>query len=132
LKNTLSEAHIQAVLMPWLLEKRKHIIVFPNSREFFSWEADLISITRSYLAHEFEIKLNMGDYKADAKKHKHNLLGDYHGSPSYFWYVTYNFQIMPPENSGWIIVVPVGERMMAEIRKEAPRLHSRKVFPRKI
>lgn len=100
----VSEATIQSVLMRWLLGEKNHEYLIPNSNQFFSWEADLISVNKSGLVHEFEIKLNIADYKRDARKHKHNFIGDADHSPAYFWYVTHDFEIEPPEKCGWLLV----------------------------
>ena len=132
----ITEAHIQAVLMGWLLDDKQHPYIVPNSREFFRWEADLLSITKSNLVHEYEIKLNIYDFKADAKKRKHFWLGDASYSPAYFWYVTYAFDIEPPEKAGWILITQVNSAYnygwKLEIKKPAPRLNQWKPDKRRM
>ena len=124
--NRVTEAHIQAVLMKWVMVEKNHNCFIPNSNEFFFWEADLISVTKSGLVHEFEVKLNIYDFRADAKKQKHAWIGQDYNSPAYFWYVTYDFEIEPPEKSGWILITqddsPFGWKL--EVKKEAPRLNN--------
>jgi len=126
----VTEETIQGVLMRWLMSAKNHIYVLPNSNTFFgNWEADVISVTRSLLSHEYEIKLNIADYKRDSKKWKHQLLG-YSGyiGPSYFWYVTHNFEIEPPANAGWLnVYLDARKTWIVDKRKAAPRLSPRKI-----
>lgn len=51
-----------------------HQLHCPNTTTVFPWEADLVSVTRSNLIHEFEIKISKSDFRADFKKVKHRLL----------------------------------------------------------
>jgi len=53
-----------------------HKLHCPNTTSVFPWEADLVSLTRAELSHEFEIKITRADFKADFKKDKHRLLRD--------------------------------------------------------
>ena len=126
------EMTIQAILMNWLMDNKHHEFVIPNSTVIFPWESDLISVTNALLSHEYEIKLNFADYKRDAKKlFKHSVMGTDLG-PSYFWYVTNDFDIDPPTNAGWIKMVPRGsDWMTVNVKREAPRLHTVKLSPRK-
>lgn len=128
----LNERGMQALLIRWLLRERNHEFAIPNSNTFFAWEADLISITRAGLAHEFEIKISAADYKRDFEKHKHFYLGnDPLGRklPSYFWYATTGFEIEPPEYAGWVEVTYDEKhyRYLISERKPAPRLHNNKI-----
>lgn len=71
----MNEAKIQALLMRYAMEERSHNIAIPNVTMVYSWEADLISVTESWLVHEFEIKISKSDYLADRKKlEKHEAL----------------------------------------------------------
>lgn len=133
-KNTLkiTEATIQSVLIGWVMEEKHHQCVLPNSNQFFRWECDLISVTVAGLAHEYEIKLNRADYNRDATKRKHNWLGDGVYAPAYFWYVTHEFEIEPPEKAGWIRVWLDEEKCKwrLEVKKNAPRLNNWKIDTR--
>lgn len=61
-----------------------HKLHCPNTTTVFPWEADLVSLTRAELAHEFEIKITRADFKADFKKDKHRLLtAKFHGEIPY-------------------------------------------------
>lgn len=130
----MNEATMQAVIMRYAMEEKKHEITIPNLTLFYRWEADVLSITKSMLVHEFEIKVAKSDYQRDReKKYKHYCLSTEvlapHMAPNYFWYVTWGFEIekLPPY-AGWLEVVPNqrGRRKYAYsviVRKEAPRLH---------
>jgi hypothetical protein len=133
----VTEQHIQAILMNYLMNQRHHDCVIPNSTTFFSWEADVISITKARLVHEFEIKLNMADFKRDAQKEwKHSRIGSQKNSPAYFWYATFEFEINPPPKAGWILVKrnekKYGWVFNIEVKKDAPRLNTWKPEPYKI
>lgn len=115
--------------MRWLMSANYQCVI-PNSNQFFSWEADLIAINRSWLISEFEIKLNMADYKRDATKHKHHFIGNQDRAPAYFWYVTYDFDIEPPIHAGWIKIKKVSYPELREqwhwnieIKKRPKRLN---------
>lgn len=125
----VTEATIQAVLMHWAMEDKHHQFVIPNSRDLFHWECDLLSVTRSDFVHEYEIKLNRADYNRDSKKRKHHWLGDSHRSPAYFWYATYQFEIEPPKNAGWLYVWYNEARSIFEVdvKKNAPRISGWKI-----
>jgi len=51
----------------------RHALV-PNTTTVFAWEADLLGLSSRFLTHEFEIKRNYKDFKADFKKEKHRIL----------------------------------------------------------
>jgi len=56
----------------------------------FGWEGDLISMTKSGYLWEYEVKVSMNDFYADAKKidkHYAYKLGREKNSPNYFSYV---------------------------------------------
>lgn len=144
----ISEAHLQAIVMNWAMVEKHHRYVLPNSNSFFHpglWESDLISVTSAGLCHEFEIKISHADYLRDAKKRKHLFLGDDQLAPAYFWYVTFGFEIEPPEKAGWISIHKEPSKEISytsyygdpkkyidygwklEIKKEAPRLNTWKI-----
>lgn len=129
--SSVTERTMQAVLMRWIMGTQNHDIVIPNSTTVFYWEADLVSVTKSCFTHEYEIKLNMADYKRDAKKEdKHTYLQTNHRyTPNYFWYATWNFDIDPPSHAGWMKVVYTERayRYYVEVKKPAPRLHKNKL-----
>ena len=134
---SITEATIQAVLMLWCMNDKHHVYMIPNSNTFLnsSWETDLISVTRAGLCHEYEIKLNIADYRRDAKKRKFiwGYLGEQKHAPAYFWYATSNFKIDPPETAGWLNIYynPDRYRWEVDVKKEAPRLNSWKMTEQK-
>lgn len=121
-----SEKTLQAAVMLWAMSAKQHQLVIPNSNTLFRWEADLITVTRSGLAHEYEMKVTPADYKRDAgKTDKHRTLKG-GGAASYFWYVTC-FDIAPPQHAGWLLVYERSDQWLVEVKKEAPRLCDRKI-----
>lgn len=118
-----TEKVLQAAVMAWAMNEKQHRVVVPNST-LFSWEADLISVTRAGLVHEYEMKCTAADFKRDAGKDKHVFLQRGVSSPAYFWYVTADFAIEPPEHAGWILVRYDEARgqWVVGIKKDAPRL----------
>ena len=115
----ITEAVIQAIMMPYILEKLRHELVIPNPQKLLPYEADLVSFTRNGLLHEWEIKLDHWDYADDRVKPKHTtMLTAKTDSPAYFWYATYNFSIQPPAHAGWVLVTNKAE---VKLMKEAPK-----------
>jgi len=112
--------------MDYAMEKKSHQITVPNVTLVYPWEADVISATKSWLVHEYEIKVSRSDFLADKnKKAKHKDLSDrfktgakyrepktdwerswfesgyttkfWINTPNYFWYVTHGFEIETDE-----------------------------------
>lgn len=143
----VTEATMQAILMHRAMEVINHDLVLTNTGAnwgtFYSWEADLLSVTKSGLIHEYEIKLSKSDYNADFnKRHKHQLLsGAGTDRPNYFWYATYEFDIEPPDYAGWILVQDnehngrwrhdTWNGFEWRVMREAPRLHSKGISDRR-
>jgi len=137
----LTEKNLQARLMKWALDDKKHILVAPNITNVYWWECDLLSVTKAYFSHEYEIKRSRADYKADFRNKvpKHRALKDHlfwsNGIariPNYFWFVTADIEIEPPEYAGWIQYVDTGGAPAMWIKKAAPRLHKQKLREKKI
>jgi hypothetical protein len=135
-----SERRIQAILMGWLLIDRRHEIAIPNSTMFFPWEADMASVTKSFYAHEIEIKISKGDFARDVKDKpwKHHHLADpgvypEMVKPNYFWYCTPDgMEIEVPEYAGWLVVYKQRARYMVQEKKGAPLLHKKKIEAEKL
>ena len=132
----VTERDVQIKLMRRALISKNHKVAIPNSTQLLRSEVDLLTVTKAGLTHEFEIKLNRSDYNREftshRKKQKHWWLQNttYRSyAPNYFWLVTYDFDIEPPEYCGWIKLLDDGylKRM-----KDAPRLHSRKWDDREV
>lgn len=119
--------------MHWCLTRKRHMLVIPNSQYLVQAEADVLSVTYSGLVHEYEIKVSNTDYNREftskTKKVKHSRLQKRsERGPNYFWFVTYDFVIEPPDYAGWIIArpLPSNNYLLLTIKKEAPKLHKRK------
>lgn len=113
---------------------------FTENLNVYNWESDVLKITRSGYAYEFEIKISRADFKNDFKhkKKKHTLLESKESSskiPNYFYYVVPEGLISEeevPEYAGLIYVLGningLGRTyyQFQEIKK-APKLHSDKI-----
>lgn len=66
-----------------------HSPVAENIKYMISdFELDVISVSKSGMLYEFEVKISRGDFKADKKKRKHDIYKAYlDRSPNYFSYV---------------------------------------------
>jgi hypothetical protein len=137
----MNEKVIQELLMRDCLFTRHHKALIPNSTQLLWSEADLLSVTKAGFVHEFEIKCSRADYNRELgnnnkynKKSKHRRLqnpGKYSNKeriPNYFWFVTYGFEIEPPDHAGWILVEELEHTKSLYYceRKKAPRLHNDK------
>ena len=99
----------------------------------FGWEADLVRVSPSLIASEYEIKVTLADFRADAaKRWKHMTLANNDGrrakgmTPQRFWYAAPE-GVVPigevPEHAGLIEIV--GRDIVK--RKTAPKLHGEKM-----
>ena len=86
----LDETKIQFYLNRYVMAKG-HYIAIPNvSWSWLYWEADLISITKSFYMYEYEIKISRADFEKDFVKPKHRRLkrcAKGQRIPNYFVYV---------------------------------------------
>lgn len=129
----MNERTIQIRLMEEVLSNKNHKAAITNSTMLLYNEADLLSVTKAGLVHEYEIKLTKSDYNREfkKKKSKHWYLknakrfGDSRIVANYFWFVTYDFDIEPPEYAGWIKLTPVVgvDWLRLWRKKQAPRIH---------
>lgn len=143
MERTWTEADIQDVVYIHAAIKNHELIV-PNSC-LFSWEADVLTVTKAGFIHEFEIKISRGDFKVDAKKERAQLLVDpvlqgYWGPrtvsrPNYFHYVVPEGLIAAeevPSYAGLIYAESFakGHRLyygLSRVVKEPSRLHGEKI-----
>lgn len=113
---------------------------FTENLNVYDWESDVLKITKSGYAYEFEIKISRGDFKNDFKhkKKKHLLLESKDNSakmPNYFYYVVPEGLITEdevPEYAGLIYVhatVISDSRVYYQFQeiKSAPKLHTNKI-----
>lgn len=113
---------------------------FTENLNVYNWESDVLKITRSGYAYEFEIKISRADFKNDFKhkKKKHTLLESKESGskiPNYFYYVVPEGLVSEeevPEYAGLIYVLGNVNGLrrpyyqFQEIKK-APKLHSNKI-----
>lgn len=91
----MTEKDIQMALFnykcQWFKNGKRKIplpVMIPNVFLFDWWESDLIFLSGSGYAHEYEIKLTWNDFLADRRKRKkHKILAGDIGGPSEFYYV---------------------------------------------
>lgn len=113
---------------------------FTENLNVYDWESDVLKITKSGYAYEFEIKISRGDFKNDFKhkKKKHLLLENKENKtkmPNYFYYVVPEGLVTEnevPEYAGLIYVhatVIGNSRIYYQFQeiKAAPKLHSNKI-----
>lgn len=129
------ERRIQYYLMNWLLNVRNQIAVIPNNKTMFWQEADLLSITKSYLVHEFEIKISKTDFLADRRKRRKHwvmrdaydkMLGEVGRKPNvanYFWYAIQGFPLAVDEVPDYAGFVIINQNGFVNVEREAPRLY---------
>lgn len=129
----ITEGNIQTLVMEWAVWERQHVFAIPNVYGLMGsyHEADVLSCTKAWFLHEFEIKTSIQDYKRDFHKTKHWFFekGDYHSLPNYFWFVC-PFEIESPEYAGWLEVKEHKHKhgeLYLDVRKKAPRLHMDKL-----
>lgn len=130
----MTEEDIQNVLYEFASEKNHRLIVDNCKALNVRGEADLISLTRSNLIHEFEIKRSQSDFQREfqTKKKKHRLLegnGRYTYSANYFWFVCESGVLNEEEVPDYAGLIEVGENGFEIIRK-ASRLHTEKATDR--
>lgn len=58
----------------WHLSRKQHSCIVPNVFAY-AWESDILSITKSGIVHEYEIKVSLSDFRKDSDKaDKHEIL----------------------------------------------------------
>lgn len=94
------------------------------------WEIDLLAITNSGYAREYEIKTSLPDFRRDFEKgDKHRRLAEGKCFPSYFWFVCPEGMIPLAEIPDYAGLMYAGRWL--KIIKKAPRLQRDKV-PEKV
>jgi hypothetical protein len=141
----MNETQIQNRLATELID-RGHEHVVPNvSCWGRTWEADLVSVTKSGYAYEWKIKLTSADFRRDKRKDRHTCLKDTYekgrrnrrigtwrgAGPSRFFYVlgpdVDSSGIEVPDYAG---VVDAGSHSLVLTgtkMTDAPRLHNEKI-----
>lgn len=120
--------------------------ILPNTYPGGWWECDILAVTKALFMYEYEIKVSVSDFKADAKKggemswgqggrvrlqtkHEKLAAGDKKG-PSNFWFIVPDNLIAVediPDFAGLIYAVDGNHGVRLIEQKKAPRLHKHKM-----
>lgn len=131
--NKYTEKNIQGELLAHILGQLHHQMAVPNNAGVFRWECDVLSVTKSGMFMEWEIKISRNDFAADFKKRKHKFFekrSEYYRTPSYLYYVVpETLEISPEEVPKYAGLIYLNEKIwdIFRIIKRAPRLHTRKM-----
>ncbi|MDB6078661.1 MAG: hypothetical protein JWO82_2408 [Akkermansiaceae bacterium] len=147
----MNEKTIQNGLFADLFYRSGQRIICPNYTPRGWWECDLFSITKAGFWMEYEIKISVADFRADAGKErserdnwrepavivkKHDRLAESHPEgPSRFFYVMPAEVAAKVEIPAWagLVTVTAGRtRIHSRVTKPAPRLHKIKASPEMI
>jgi hypothetical protein len=138
----------------WIALHKSNQLVLPNYTPRNWWECDMMSVSKAGYWSEFEIKLSVADFKADAKKstgggwkidrssgkpervsgrfkHQELALASVDG-PSHFWFVLPEAlcgKVEIPEWAGLQAASDDSGRTRVWVKKSAPRLHNAKLSP---
>ena len=83
----MTEADIQLAIYNYRCSIQALPLLFPNVY-IHNWESDVIYLSRSHYAQEYEIKITHQDFLADKKKSdKHSRLQYHKTKLKHFWYV---------------------------------------------
>jgi hypothetical protein len=126
----MTERELQAAIYDYRRSIMQWPVLVPNV-VCWSWECDLLYISKSFYATEYEIKLSVADYRADKRKYvKHKRLSYAQIGPKYFYYVCPENIIDPaklPEYAGLFYAIPRNNqydfqlsKYRLEIIKKAP------------
>jgi hypothetical protein len=143
-----TEKDFQQLLTDDFCIKKRHEISVPNITTCHDfWEADLLSMTKSYLLHEFEIKTTRSDWvkekrsienksddgcklrRAYALSKQLNEKMDLGIAPNYFWLCAPSNVVREeeiPDYAGLIEVYDFRKKTRIRVIKDAPRLHDGK------
>jgi len=107
---------------------KNHGIVIENINTFWNGEMDVMSISKSEMIHEFEVKISRADFKADLKKRKwfwhHHPAAD--TCPNYFSYCCPNNLIKLDEVPVYCGLYYYSDNKITEVKKPK-RIHKEKV-----
>ena len=131
----MTEKQIQAELFRRLRSSCE--LMVPNYAPRLWWPCDLFVVTKSRLAHEYEIKLTVHDFRRDCEKAslangvKHERLAakDVRG-PARFWYILPSGLVAEADIPAWAGLQEVEQRgrwLGFKVTKPAPLLHDNRV-----
>lgn len=144
MQKTKAEKLTASDIMRWFWNDRgrRYALLMPRyTPAYYGFECDLFGVTKAGLGHEFEIKLSVSDFRADALKKRSSdglyrpavLGGTGSSRPSRFYYVSpvgvLSLDLIPAW-AGWIEVSGRPSNLRAScvlVRKDAPRLHGERV-----
>ena len=143
-----TEREIQQLLSDEYCIKKRHELSVPNITTVHGWwESDLLSMTKSYILHEFEIKTTRSDWlkekraieglvESQCKIRRDDALSkqllekdDMGTAPNYFWLcgpINVFLEGEIPDYAGFIEVYQFRRKSRIRVIKQAPRLHSGK------
>jgi hypothetical protein len=123
----MTENDIQNHLYAWCTDKR-HPVTIDNCGACTIGKADLLSVTRARLVHEFEVKCSVSDFhrEFETKDTKHKRLGRADNRlmslPNYFWFAVPEGLLSQedlPDYAGLMTVTGDG----CHVDRDAPRIH---------
>lgn len=124
----MTESEIQTHLYEWCSDKR-HPVTIDNCGACTIGKADLLSVTKARLVHEFEIKCSLGDFRREFEKKdtKHDRLDRADNRlmslPNYFWFVSPVGLLDMDDIPSYAGLMYVNEEGCS-VQTEAPRIHS--------
>lgn len=127
----MNEKEIQKLLVSdnFSQNKTNYKCVLPNVF-FYAWESDLLTVNKSDLIYEFEIKISRWDYKKDFEKvdkhKKFSRIDNLSAIPNRFYYACPEGLINiddVPEYAGLIYIEKFNMKKYTKIIKKAPLLH---------
>ena len=143
-----TEAEIQQVLSDEYCIIKRHELSVPNITTVHGfWESDLLSMTKSYMLHEFEIKTTRSDWlkekkaieglsdsrckirRCDALYKQLNEDTDLGIAPNYFWLcgpINVFLEGEIPDYAGFIEIYEFRRKSRIRVIKTAPKLHKGK------
>jgi len=124
----MTETALQNQLYQWCTAKN-HPVTIDNCGACTVGKADLLSVTKARLVHEFEVKCSVTDFKREFenKDTKHDRLDRADNRlmslPNYFWFATPPTLLELddiPGYAGFMLVDDDG----CSVEKDAPRIHT--------
>lgn len=139
------------IALTLMRERHRRNFVLPNYTPRKWWECDVFELTDAGYFREYEVKLTISDFKADAKKqdtlwshgervtrNKHQLMGQPIG-PRQFWYVAPEGLLTPDQVPEWAGLITIHDarprhslywRYAEQLEKRAPVLHQQVCDPK--
>lgn len=128
----MNEKEIQAAIYHGM-NLRQRVLTLPNVG-LWTWECDLLSVTKTMYCDEYEIKTSRGDFKADFYKHKWKMMGntDWSRGANRFWYVCPPGLIKADDVQIFAGLIYVDETNCAKVIKKAKLRHRVKLTAKQV